>query len=1092
MTTAAIILTLCAAAAAQPLFTFDFDGDDAAQDWRFKDNTTVDVRPPEPYQGEGAMRFVIDPTEFSFGWVHRALPEVDFGRIHGIRGFFRAPAGAAGTLLMHICPWREGEPLSYFRGEVGRFEDSAGEWIEFYLPLASLYWERGPVRQLRAEHLTTRDLIQFIATGIVGPDPVPVDVDEVSFLAPEDAAEVQRRTARAARLRLLRPEAEAGGPPHPRLLLTPDQLPRYRARATAGDERQVAYERFLDLAERMLTWHDADDPLRAIYDFVETSEAEGVAWRAAFEGHIVNCSYPLETLGAAYLLTGDDRFGEHGARALVNAARRLTTDEPFLNRGFYYSRTLYVRALAFAYDWLWDRLTPDERRDVQITLMGFVRDIHEQSWAAGWGRRPLHRVWNWNPGLVGAAGVGMLALEGETRLPEQAILFDLRRYLRDFLLLGIDADGAGREGPAYLGYGTGAGVEFAEVLRRQGRGDLFIETNYHLIAPWLISETLPDGRRWNNLMDCGHGQNAWPVYMYALGRLAGLAQNDPPVRGERWGNLELLTPLGFLQQFPEAPGPKQVSYGALAGLLGWAWEQGPGRHDPAEYDARTALAHVLLYEPCPALDDPAEVLPLGLHFQGRGLVVSRTGFGPDDVHLAVTANPYAAGHDQCDKGQFTFRAYGGDLAIDSGYGNDGDPMKSHGGHAHNVVLIDGQGQPMHYHNRSSASITGFAHRDLLDWVRVDAKEAWGVRYDGDWWPLRTTPVERADREFIFVRPAEGVPPYLVVYDDIVKDDQQRAYTWQWHIPASMGFDIGEGAWTAVPRARGHDVLTTPAQNAAGRATFSFTAPEAGRYVMWGLVRAGGPEIGKSDSFFVTVNGGDRILWDLKTGSNMAWDVLRDREDPGPRVFDLAAGEHAILVEGREPQAELARWLILPADAEPPLDPDETPAGAIALSAQDAVMGEPAFLLRPADEVIGPEATMDVFPVHPLGGEVSTDWFLTSREGAHPRLHWTVQAVEPHFVAVLVPRNADMPRPIVVPLSGDGGVGVTVQWPDAADHVVFGRGAARVGGLELEGSAALVRVRAGRVTEWACLDGTRLAFEGRELHRSGDPQVRTAH
>ena len=168
-------------------------------------------------------------------------------------------------------------------------------------------------------------------------------------------------------------------------------------------------------------------------------------------------SWPLEALGAAYQLTGDARFGEHGAQALANAARRLTVEEPALDRGFYYTRTFYVRALAFGYDWLWDKLSAADRRAVKSTLLGFVTDIHEQSQTGGWGRRPLHRVWNWDPGLMGACGVGMLALEGETKLGEKGILFDCRRHLRDYLTLGVDADGCGHEGPNYLGYGIGAG-----------------------------------------------------------------------------------------------------------------------------------------------------------------------------------------------------------------------------------------------------------------------------------------------------------------------------------------------------------------------------------------------------------------------------------------------------------------------------------------------------------------------------------------------------------------------------------------------------------------------------------------------------------
>jgi hypothetical protein len=130
--------------------------------------------------------------------------------------------------------------------------------------------------------------------------------------------------------------------------------------------------------------------------------------------------------------------------------------------------------------------------------------------------------------------------------------------------------------------------------------------------------------------------------------------------------------------------------------------------------------------------------------------------------------------------------------------------------------------------------------------------------------------------------------------------------------------------------------------------------------------------------------------------------------------------------------------------------------------------------------------MDVFPARPLGGQVTKDWFMTSREGAHPRLQYTVKAIEPHILMVLVPRRTDTPRPAVSPLEGTGGSGVTVQWPGATDHLVFARREATFGKINLTGSAGFVRVRDGAVKAWGVMDGTRLEYDGKELHRSTEP------
>ncbi len=1033
-----ILLLLAASSAhAQPLHLFDFEADDASLGWSYKSNTTIEPAIPQPHDGRRALRFSIDPVEFSYGWIHRDLPDVDLSELAGIHGFFRGPAGVQGTLLFHLCLPTPGEDMSYFQGDLGDLADSRGEWVEFYVGLGDLRHERGPLRSVRERPLGPPDLMQFMAS-LGTRDVTAVDIDTIRFVRADEAEPIAKRAREAARRRQLRPGHESTGAPHPRLLLTPDRLAYYQAKATAGGEVQAGYDRLLALADALLTSYDADDPLGEVYEFVETTDLEGTPWRAAFEGHLVVCSYPLETLAAAYVLTGDERYGAHATTALVNAAGRLTTDEPFLSQGFYYTRTQYVRALAFAYDWLHDRLSPEQRKTVQTTLMGFVLDIHERSQSDGWGRRPLHRVWNWDPGLMAACGLGMLALEGETRLAEQAIIFDCRRHLRDYLTLGIDADGCCHEGPSYIGYGIGAGPEFAEALRQQGRGDLFTETNYHLIPPWLVAETLPDGKRWNNLSDCGHGQTPSSVYMYACARFAELAKADSIRDGERLVFPNMQAPLGFLQQFVEAPGERKLSYGALAGLMEWEWRTGPGRVDPSEYDARKALAHVLLYDPIDAAISPEEVLPNSMHFRGRGLVVSRTGFGPEDVHLAIEAGPHAAGHDQCDKGTFTFRAYGGDLVIDSGYGNDGELLKSASSHAHNVVLIDGQGMPMRYHNQSGGKITGYASDELADWIRVDAREAWGVRYDADWKPSPTDPVLRAERQFIFVRPSGNVPPYLVVYDNIQKDAQPRDYTWQWHIPASMRFALGDECWTTEPRPREVAALMSDPEVPGASATFAFDVPEAGRYHLYGLVRAGGPAVAKSDSFFVTVDDGDKMTWDIRSGPSLAWDPVLARGETGPRAFDLAAGPHAITLEHREPQAEWCRWLLLPEGADAPLDPEGAPDEAIAVEVEDAQMGNPAFAILEPGQIDGPKATLDVFLASPEGGETETMWFETSREGAHPKLQYTVRAEAPHFVAVLVPRTTGVPRPKVRSLAE--GHGVEVVWGDARDTIEFDAGA----------------------------------------------------
>jgi len=1063
---------------AGPLPVLDFDTPPPDDLWKLKVNTTIDWHPAAPQAGAGALGLRFAPGEFNFGWVHRGLPEADYTDAVGITGYWRAPTGQSGQITMHVCLAGE-NTLSYFRADLGRLEDSDGRWLEFYAPLSGLRYERGPIRQLTPAQLGPNDLLQLLV-GTNSAQPVVADFDTVRFVAADEGKALSARAERAADERFLLTAPGETWSPHPRLLLSDDALPVYKARYAASPEMQAALDALLARADSIIAGSWPDDPLGPIFRFAESSEATGRDFSAPFEGVLVQQVRPFEQVAAAYQFSGQTKYAEAGRKALVKAAGQLTAQTDFLDKGFFYTRTFYVRALAFAYDWLYDTLSPDERRLVQTTLVGFVRNIHDQSQSATWGKRPLQRVWNWDPGLMSACGLALLAIEGETRLPERSLLFDCRRHVRDYLTLGIDETGCGHEGPSYLGYGIGAGPEFIEVLRRRGWGDLLADTNYQLIPPWLISETLPDGRRWNNLSDCGHGQAPWSVYQYAAARLAELAENEPAKAGEAWPSPDLTAPLSFFEQFQDRPGERPLSYATLAGLMAWAWRTGPGRTPPTEWDGQHILAHLLLARPLPESLDPTGIVPLGVHFRGRGLVVARTGFGPDDLHLAIEAGPHAAGHDQGDKGTFTLVGYGADLAVDSGYGNDGDDHKSGSSYAHNVVLIDGQGQPIRWHNQSGGSITSFAHSPKLDWTRVDAREAWNWRHDADLVATPTRRVRRAERSVFFMRPDGDIPPYVVVYDSIDQDGQPHDYTWQWHIPGTLAFQTQQVPWVAAPRMPRFGVLTTALDKAAGSATWRVTVP-GGKYRLYGLAAAGGLEVGKSDSFFVQVDGGAKLTWDLPGSADLAWSQVFDRGDPGDRVFELAAGEHTIVLSAREPQAEFGRWALVPDGTAAPNDPDGDPAGAILLELTAAQPGNPAFLSRPPGQPRGPLVSLDVTPVTPTGGTIATDWFETSREGSHPRLQYTVKAVDPHFLMVLLPRREGVPRPVIAPLQLEGGVGCEIRWPGAIDRLVFANEAGTVSGdLTLSGSAGFVRERAGQVADWALMDGDLLTWRGQAL------------
>ena len=1014
---------------------------EGADKWPHKVNVKTDVS-----EDKNLLTVTLTAKDFQFGWFQHNLPQVEnYADYSGIYGRYRSRQ--FGNAILYLLFPHENAEQEYYRGEIGELNESEGEWMEFYIPFAELKPERNArMAVVKPSLLSTDNRIEISINNLVGEETV-VEFDSLCLLGKDETKAVEERLAKRQIDHLLVKESNLQSEGvHPRLLLHGDFLKKIQAKATAGGNAQLGYETLLRHADGYLKSFNADDPFGKILSFEAQEGLTAHQKRGSFEGALVPAVRPIEVLAAVGLLTGDEQYSRLAARGLVNMARSLDVKSPQLSLGFYYTRTFYVRALAFGYDWLWAFLTPEERHDVKATLLGLVTDIYDKSWKDGWGRHPLNRVWNWDPGLVSCAGLGLLAMEGETRLPESAMLIELRRHLRDYLTFGLDFDGCGHEGPGYLAYGIGAGVEFAECLRQLGRGDLFTETNWQIIAPWIVSEMLPHRALWNNLSDCGHGRlpgNA--VYSYTCGRLAELARQDPMKEGERYPATEDLTNgLQYMQHFREMPGERKLSYGAMAALMGWAWKHTDWENSVKELAPASALAYTLFHEDCDAIDDPGRILPEGLLFRGRGLVSSRVGYDNDSLFLAVEAGPHAAGHDQGDKATFTYYGYGQDFFIDSGYGNDGFPMKSGGSFAHNVVLVDGEGQPCRWHNNSSGEITGYHYSKEFDWIRADAKTAWNASFTQ--WVERPTGrnIAVAERQFVHVRgDGKDIPPYLVVYDDIRKnDDNLHDFTWQWHYQGYMHLDTKEkGRWTLSAANQSTKVLTTRLDYKKGKAYFDFTVPKDGDYKFCALTAAGGQDPGKSDSFSVVINGDMIASWDTSQSPMLCWTPVFNRGEGVPRKYSFKQGDKVTVeLRYREPEAELACMMMMPFAAELPVGLDDRPEGCVLLTAEEARLDDAnPLLLADFKTANSSKAQVTVYPVMTPDGENEISWFETSRNGIHPKLSHTVKGVKnPNFIMVIVPQqDANGPLPTAVTKLADGQLGAEIHWGGGnSDRIVF--------------------------------------------------------
>ncbi len=631
----------------------------------------------------------------------------------------------------------------------------------------------------------------------------------------------------------------------PSLWFTKDDLPRLKAVAAAGPEAAV-WQATLREAEAYCT------PGRLGY-----VKPEDLARRPAGDikvqilGHHFGrkLTEAMETIGFAYQLTGDERFGRHGAVLLETAARTLPVTDPDIAKGFAGARGDIMRGLAVGYDWLNEAMTPEQKATWAEAAAGYVRNIiaEVQGERVWW--RPHH---NFMGVAMGAAG--LLALELRAAYPQEAPgwVTTCAGTVGTWLDQGWDEQGAYFEGTMYGMYGMSNAIRFADALQRSGGEDLFRRPHLKQVPSFYALSLLPGERVFE-------------------------ARND--------ANYDSLTDPTMLR----------MAAALDSGVARWVWDAAGGGSSVFRIIWHNDVAPVA----------PATTPPAGGHFVGRGLCIWRTGWETRDVMLSVEAGAFRPiTHNQGDKGSFTLYGLGQRWAIDSGYGNNRIPGGRDSTMAHNCVLIDGEGQaPSGAGAGTNGKIVAYENTATMGYALADATEAYSRNAGGQ----PGVGVQRALRHVCFVRPSGGAPAYAVVCDDIRKDDAAHAYTWLLHVPADMRLETKPDGAVITPGSAFDEsfIETPPPATGQGAAAWSFDVPAAGEYVLWARVRATGEELGKADSFFIQMDDGKPTEWHMPTASVWTWGKATIGLAQTPLVFSLTAGKHTLRFLTREAGAQLA-------------------------------------------------------------------------------------------------------------------------------------------------------------------------------------------
>jgi len=434
-------------------------------------------------------------------------------------------------------------------------------------------------------------------------------------------------------------------------------------------------------------------------------------------------------LSFVYALTGDGRYAERAKREIADVLVAEQWSHPKHRAQADLVSAEISFAIAVVYDWLYDRLAADERRqwrDVVFErgLEPIFRASAEGAWWSSWYRC------NWGSVIHGHAGAAALAFLGED--PRVPMWVNTCREKIRLHRQEMGRDGGWGEGASYTTYAWVCATYFMAALQHVtgGRENLFDDLDLrqaHLFHLYLLE---PDHSGFVKFSNCGTGIRRSGEYY----RKFAAESRDSHVQ---W--------LAELMQ----------SWSAATNLFGFLW-------------CDTTLS-----------PEPPSDLPLARHFRDIHWAVTRTSWtDPKAILFAFKGGYNDWDHHHHDLNHFVLYAHGRPLITDLGY-----PHETWGclTEAHNTIMINGKeqldgvkvaggrGGSDHW-----CEISDFMHTPQYDYLKGDATRG----YD-------PTDVKLFTREVMFVRQATSErPEYFIMFDRVEATERSR-FDWHLHTYGEM-------------------------------------------------------------------------------------------------------------------------------------------------------------------------------------------------------------------------------------------------------------------------------------------------------------------
>ncbi len=426
-------------------------------------------------------------------------------------------------------------------------------------------------------------------------------------------------------------------------------------------------------------------------------------------------------------------------------------------------------SFALSYDFLYNDMSPEQQETCRLALATATKDL--MSWGMGY---PKGRaVTNWY-GYHGEFAIMMLAIEGEEGF-DQAHYDLFPQLLHNWFDSSLYPDGGGNE-DGYMGNTSMREGTFAMIAMARRGDDLFHHPNYLPYWTWAVQSLIP-------------GEHGGETVSYACNALNPYESFPTLSRWAMPGN-----PLVnyYFRQYKGGDYSlhNQWQYADMSTLLAMDWED---------------------TDKLPT--DPAKLnLPLTAEFARLGLMITRSDWTPDCLYLNFYCrqDAWMNRHENIDRGRFIVCADGREWI-----GNEWQKAPSPDNQT--IIHIDGKSQDVKVPNGNMAArfdSPAFTAgcMDLkrsYDWQWTDSFKTPGDGWEPETstleelgWPWKSpavppalhgaddpnnpqygfsgtnfwrkpyNPVRFAFRTCALAR---GAHPYVIVIDDIQKDDQKHQY-----------------------------------------------------------------------------------------------------------------------------------------------------------------------------------------------------------------------------------------------------------------------------------------------------------------------------